>query len=204
MVRRSFLSRLHADEHGSTIVEFAIIAPVVGMLLFGAFDVGHTLYMRAVLQGELQKAARDSALETGSSAAQLLIIDNKIKERVGTLASNATIEIKRRYYRTFTDASAALAEGWTDSNSNGKCDEGEPYVDRNLNNRWDADGGDGGQGGARDSTVYTVNVSYPRFFPIYKIIGGSDTTKVSAETVLRNQPYAEQSTYGTPKVGNCT
>ena len=196
--------RLRHDERGATIVEFAMIAPVMGLVLLGAFDIGHTLYMRAVLQGVLQKAARDSALEGGSEEDQLILIDDRVKTQVKAIANRAAIVIKRRYYRTFSDAAAAQAEDWTDSNANGKCDAGEPFVDRNLNNVWDADGGNNGQGGARDSTVYTVSVSYPRFFPVYNLIGGSNTIKLTAETVLRNQPYGDQGTYGTPKVGICT
>lgn len=198
------LRELRDDERGATVVEFAIIAPVMGLVLLGGFDVGHTLYMRAVLQGVLQKAARDSSLEKGTQQAQLEAIDRKVTAQVSAVANNGTIEIKRRYYRTFSEAAAAKAEDWTDSNGNGTCDDGEPYTDRNLNNHWDNDGADGGQGGARDSTVYTVTVSYPRFFPIYNFIGGSHRTRVSAATVLRNQPYADQGSYGTPKVGNCT
>ncbi|KRC81944.1 TadE/TadG family type IV pilus assembly protein [Sphingomonas sp. Root241] len=206
MRRISFLRHpraLRDDERGSTVVEFAIIAPVMGLVLLGGFDVGHTLYMRAVLQGVLQKAARDSALESGSQQTQLDSIDRKIKSQVAALANNGTIEIKRRYYRTFSDVAAAKAEDFTDSNGSGKCDAGEPYTDSNLNNIWDADGGNGGQGGARDSTLYTVTVSYPRFFPIYRMVGGSNTTRVTAATVLRNQPYADQGAYGTPQVRNC-
>lgn len=193
-----------SDTRGATVVEFAIIAPVMGLVLLGAFDVGHTLYMRAVLQGVLQKAARDSALQGGSTQEQLDKIDQQIRLQATALANKGTIDIKRRFYRTFSEAAAAKAEDWTDTNSNGVCDAGEPYTDSNLNNVWDADGGNGGQGGARDSTVYTVTISYPRFFPVQNFIGGSPSTKVSATTVLRNQPYADQGSYDAPKVRNCT
>ncbi|MDQ9783691.1 hypothetical protein, partial [Serratia marcescens] len=85
---------------------------------------------------------------------------------------------------------------WTDTNENGICDDGEPYQDDNNNNVWDPDGGNAGQGGAKDRTVYTVTMTYPRFFPLYKMIGGSNTTKISASTVLQNQPYGDQGSYG--------
>ena len=203
MRRLSLLRGLRKNERGAAVVEFAIIAPVMGLVLLGGFDIGHTLYARAVLQGVLQKAARDSALESGSQDAQLILIDKKIKAQVYALANNATIDIKRRYYRTFQDVAAARAEDWTDANGNGTCDAGESFTDSNRNNVWDADGGNGGQGGARDSTLYTVTVTYPRFFPVYRLIGGSNITKISAATVLRNQPYADQGSYGAPKAGNC-
>lgn len=194
---------LRLDRRGSTIVEFAIIAPVMGLLLLGAFDTAHSLYMRSVLQGIVQKVARDSALESGTVADQQTALDNKVRASVSAIANNATITFTRRFYRTFSDAAAAAPEAYTDTNHNGTCDQGEPYQDENNNNAWDRDGGDAGQGTAKDRTVYTVSVSYPRFFPLYKIIGGSNTTRISAATVLENQPYGDQGSYGTAVVRNC-
>ncbi len=201
---RRLLPRLRRDQRGATVVEFAIVAPVMGLVLLGSFDVGHTLYMRATLQGILQKAARDSTLEDSTDANVQTTLDNKIITQVKALANNSTITITRRFYRTFSAASAAKAETWTDTDHNGTCNGGEPYEDANLNNNWDKDGGDAGQGGAKDAVLYTVNVSYPRFFPLYNFIGGSHTTKLSASTVLKNQPYGDQGSYGTMKVKNCT
>ena len=198
------LGRLRRDTRGVTVVEFAIIAPVLGLVLLGAFDVGHTLYMRSVLQGILQKAARDSTLEDAADTTVQSTIDTKVKRQVKALANNANIQISRRFYRTFSEAAAAKEENWIDTDMDGTCDNGEPYEDANLNNKWDRDGGDEGQGGARDAVLYTVTVSYPRMFPVYNLIGGSHTTKVSASTVLRNQPYGDQGNYAAPKVRNCT
>lgn len=175
----------------------------MGLLILGAFDTAHSLYMRSVLQGIVQKVARDSALEGGTVAAQQTALDNKVRASVRAIANNATIDITRRFYRTFSAAAAAQAETWTDTNANGTCDAGEPYQDANNNNNWDDDGGDSGQGGAKDKTVYTVEMSYPRYFPLYRLIGGSNTTRISAATVLANQPYGDQGSYGTPTVRNC-
>ena len=46
-----------------------------------------------------------------------------------------------------------------------------------------------------------IAVTYPRFFPLNNFIGGSSTTTVRAQTILRNQPYGDQ---GTPAVRSCT
>ncbi len=202
-LRRATPDALARDESGVTVVEFAMVAPVLGLVLLGAFDVAHTLYARAALQGIVQKAARDSTLETSAELETQAVLDNKVRSQVRALANNATIAITRRYYRTFTDAAVARAEAWTDTNANGTCDSGEPYEDANRNNTWDRDGGDDGQGGAKDVTLYTVTMSYPRFFPIYRMVGGSTTTKLTASTVLRNQPYSDQNSYGAPQVRNC-
>jgi len=203
-LRRSRPRDLGRDQRGATLVEFAIVAPVLCVMLLGAFDMAHTLYTRSVLEGTLQKAARDASLELGTDADVRAVIDQKVRDQVTPLVGDAAIVFSRRFYRTFSDAAAARAENWTDSDANGTCDNGEPYDDENYNDVWDADGGNDGQGGAKDATLYTVRVSYPRFFPINGLIGGSNTTRLSASTVLRNQPYGDQGSYEAPQVRNCT
>lgn len=198
------LRALGSDERGAALVEFAIVAPVLSLLLVGGFDVAHILYTRSALQGIVQKTARDSGLESSTATATQTAIDAKVTKQIKALANNATISFSRRYYRTFSDAAAAQAETWTDTNGNGTCNNGEPYTDENNNGVWDADGGDDGQGGAKDKTVYTVNISYPHMFPLWKFIGGSNTVNLSASTVLMNQPYTDQGSYTvTNTIRNC-
>lgn len=200
---RGVLPRLRDDRRGVTAIEFAIIAPVFCMLLMGGFDTAHSLYMRGALQGIMQKAGRDSSLEGGTATSAQATLDTKVTNGVRAIANNANIVFTRRYYRSFTKAAIAQAESWTDTNGNGTCDAGEPYQDANLNSNWDRDGGDSGQGGAKDATIYTATVTYPRVWPLWRYIGGSSTTKIVATTVLRNQPYDKQSSYGTSVVRNC-
>lgn len=194
------------DTRGATILEFALVLPILCTLMFGGFDFAHSLYMQAVLQGTLQKAARDSTLE-GSSPDT---IDTAVRTQVLKLNKSGTVTFNRRYYRTFSQAATAQAEPFTDTNGNGICDgpngatPGESYTDNNNNNIWDRDGGDGGQGGARDVVVYTATISYPRLFPIDRFIGGRGTTTLSATTVLTNQPFGDQASYSAPTVKQCT
>ena len=197
------LGRFRRDNRAATAVEFAIVAPVMCLVIIGASDMAHNLYTRGVLQGVVQKTARDATLESSTDAQAQATLDNKVRAQVYALASNATVDIKRRYYRTFSQAAAAQAEPWTDTDHNGTCNAHEPYQDNNNNAVWDADGGNSGQGGAKDRTLYTVTVTYPRLFPIDGLIGGSDTVKLVATTVLENQPYDDQGTYGAATVKNC-
>lgn len=207
MTRRHSLRRLAGDRRGATIIEFAIVAPVLCALLFGALDIAHTLYLRAVLQGVVQKVGRDSTLETGLAGNTQADLDAKVTAQARLLHNNSTVTISRKWYRSFSNAAKAQFEPFTDTNGNGICDgpqgstPGEPYEDNNGNQKWDADGANAGQGGAKDAVIYSVTISYPRIFPIDKIIGGSPTTSVTASTVLRNQPYGDQ---GSATVRNCT
>lgn len=203
MRARAFPRRLGGDERGVTVVEFAMVAPIMCLLLLGAFDFAHTLYTRGVLQGIVQKVARDATMEEEDPIVASRALDDKVKKQVYAMRNDAKLNFDRRFYRSFSEAAAAKPEPWTDTNKNKKCDAGEPYQDNNLNKAWDKDGGNAGQGGARDAVVYTVEMTYPRILPVYNFIGGSKTTKLTAVTLLRNQPFDSQGSYGDPVVRNC-
>jgi Flp pilus assembly pilin Flp len=196
-------SLIATDQEGISVTEFGLIAPVVATMLLGAMDVGHSLYMRTVLDGAIQEIARDSSLEDGGVLAKQETIDFKLKQQVKKLHKDAEVTVKRRYYRNFTNAFDAEAEEYTDTNNDGECNNGEPYVDANLNEVWDSDGGDAGQGGAKDVSIVTVTVSYKRLFPMASLAGLSDNVTIAANTVLANQPYGDQAQYGTAQTRNC-
>lgn len=205
------LRRLSTAEDGVTILEFGLIAPMLCVLLLGSFDIAHTLYMKSVLQGAVQKAARDGTLETasGNTSTPRDTIDTRVSNQLKKLNNAATISITRRFYKTFSNAAAAQAEIFTDTDApsnfhDNKCNNNEGFQDRNGNGVFDRDGGDSaGRAGARDNVVYTVTISYPRMFPLDKLIGGNGTTTLSARTVLANQPYGDQTQYGPQIPGHC-
>ncbi len=187
------------DSSGATIVEFALVLPVLLLTLLGLFDLGYNMYTAQMLQGAIQNAARLSTLQ-GASDKQAGI-DAVVTRAVHAVVPNATLGFNRRAYASFSDV--ARPEDFTDINANGTCDAGEPFEDANANGTWDADAGSDGFGGARDAVLYTVTVDYPRAFPVARLIPGqSDHLALTAVTVLRNQPFNIQNT---PAVatGNC-
>jgi hypothetical protein len=175
-------------------------------MILGALDIGHTLYMQGTLQGTVQKAARDGSLESasGSTAATRDALDTVVRNQLQTLHRAATVTFDRRFYRSFSEAALARAETFTDTNADTRCNNGEAFEDRNNNGVRDLDGADSvNNAGARDNVVYTVTISYPRLFPLDRMVGGSGTVRLSAATVLSNQPYGDQGSYGSPTVGHC-
>ena len=186
------------DDSGATLIEFAIVAPVMLLMLIGFFDLGHSMYVRAVLQGAVQKAGRDSGLESGTINAGS--IDTKVQAQVRAVTgSRATFSSRRQSYSSFSQV--ADPEAYVDANSDGNYDVGECYEDENGNGSWDADMGRSGQGGASDIVLYSTTVSYPRLFPMAGLLGWSPDISVSASTILRNQPYGAQTI---PSVTRCT
>ncbi|WP_294093907.1 TadE/TadG family type IV pilus assembly protein [Sphingomonas sp.] len=185
MTLRARFTRLLRDRRGVAVTEFAILAPVLMVTLMGLMDLSFQAYTRAVLEGAIQKAGRDSGIE-GATATE---IDAKVTAAVKQVANRASVTFDRRSYSTFGNIKA---ERFTDTNGNGIRDPNECYDDVNGNGMWDADPGKTGQGGANDVTLYTVTATYPRMFPLGALLGWSSTETISAKTLLKNQPYATQ------------
>lgn len=195
---RQFASRLLRDSRGAALVEFAMISPLLIVSLMGLFDMGYNMYMNSLLQGAIQKAARDSTIENAGASAST--IDAKVTEAVHDIVPGAVLTFTRKSYTNFSDV--GQPEDYSDVNKDGTCDNGEPFEDANGNGIWDADRGSSGQGGARDAVLYTVIVTYARAFPIAQLIGQDPTWTGQAQTVLRNQPYGLQAS-GAATAGNC-
>ncbi|OJV33887.1 TadE family protein [Sphingomonas sp. 67-36] len=185
----ALLHRLRRDRRGATIVEFAIVAPVMLLLLMGLADVIYQGYVQSALTGAVQKAARDATIEGNGNVQNTDALDAKVQAMVRKIAPAATFSSTRKSYAYF---GAAAPEPFVDSNHNGVRDAGECFTDINGNGVWDSDPGANGQGGASDVTMYTMTATYPRLFPIAKMVGWSSKLTISAMTFLKNQPYATQ------------
>jgi Flp pilus assembly protein TadG len=196
-MRPSFIRTLRDDRRGAALVEFALVTPVMLIMLMGFGDMLYQVYTQSILNGELQKAARDSGIEGG--AASTSTIDAKVQTMVKKIAPSATFTSTRKSYDSFSEVAP---EPFTDTNGNGIRDPGECFTDENGNGTWDQDPGATGQGGASAVTVYTMTATYPRLFPVAGLLGWPTTQTVSATTLLKNQPYATQTT--TANVTVCT
>lgn len=188
---------LARDRRGVTIIEFAIISPVMLLLIMGLGDILYQEYAQSILNGALQKAGRDSSIQGGGDNTGT--IDTKVVSLVSTIMKTPTQACPataagswcsvRKNYDTFTQVAP---EPFTDSDGDGRCDHGEPFYDQNANGTWDADPGNAGQGGANDVTLYTMTITYPRLFPVAGMMGWASTQTIAASTLLKNQPYATQ------------
>jgi len=182
-----FLARLRDDVRGSPIAEFAVVAPTMLLLIMASMDLAYSSYVTSVLEGEIQKASRDSGME--GSGEQLAAIQAKAENQVRIIVRNATFTPLRKSYTSYL---TAKPERFTDTNSNGQRDAGECFDDVNANSQWDSDPGNDGQGGPNDVAAYTMQMSFPRLFPLAGMIGLSSTETITVKTYLRNQPYNAQ------------
>ena len=102
-----FNSKRRLDgEQGAVAVEFALILPVLLVLVFGIVDFGHAWYMRHVLQNSCREGARYATrYQTDGSGDRLLpsaltptiqnyILNTTLKNGdSGLLASNADVHV---------------------------------------------------------------------------------------------------------------
>jgi hypothetical protein len=196
--RRSLLQRLIGDRSGATLTEFAFVGPVLILMIMGIFDMAHTQYTNALMNGALQKAGRDLTLENAGS--QQATIDQKVRTEVlKVVPETATVTFEKLSHFDFADIGES--EEYDDDNGDGFCNDNEVFVDANGNDQWDADRGRTGIGGARDAVLYTAVVTYPRLFPMYGLAGMPQDVTLKASTVLRNQPFDEQDR--STETGNC-
>jgi Flp pilus assembly protein TadG len=195
-VRRLLLRRprLGRDEKGATLVEFAFVAPVLVLTLFGIFDLGYKSYVASVLQGALHEAARLGTVGHKTTAQ----LDAHIQNRLVKFSRNATITITHNSYLDFSGVK--VPETITsDTAPTGQYNVGDCYQDANANNQYDTDRGKAGMGNSEDVLHYSITINYPRLFPLARIVGWSATDTVTSSTVFRNQPYGSRVTAVTVK-----
>jgi Flp pilus assembly protein TadG len=188
MMMQHAIKRLGRDERGVSAVEFALLAPLFFLFLFGIFDITYQFYGKAVLNGAVEEAGRMATIEANSSDPSAL--DAAVRAQVNRANKNAVLTFSRKSYKDFTDV--GMGEEFTDDNGNGVRDDTECYEDANNNAAWDNDRGAAGNGGAKDVVVYTVSMTYNRIFPMWKMLGQPQSKTITTQTILRNQPFDEQ------------
>ncbi len=192
------MKKLWTNQDGATLTEFGFVGPILILMIMGIFDMAHTQYTHAMMNGAMQNAGRDLTLESAGS--QVATIDQTVIDQVKSVVpKNAEITLEKLSHFEFSDIGEA--EEWDDDDGDGLCNNNELFVDANNNGQWDANRGKEGIGGARDAVLYTAIVEYERLFPMYGLAGLPQKVKLRASTVLRNQPYDEQNLR--VDTGNC-
>jgi Flp pilus assembly protein TadG len=180
--------RMLRDRRGTTIVEFAIVAPCLVMLLIGMMDLGLRAYVGVQLQGALEQAARQV---TVSSATGTATITGLVSRQIQRILPRATVVVTPSNYYDFVHVGKPEPIT-TDTAPIGTYNAGDCFQDLNGNGVWDADSGGTGTGGSDDIVYYQATVTYPNLLPVGRLLGFSGTTQVTGTTMMKNQPYGSQ------------
>lgn len=188
---------LRGDANGATALEFAIVAPIMLLIICGLLNLSFQAYLQAMLDGAVNDAARNSTLE-GNSADQSAV-DAKVRRQLRTVLGTAAPTFERLNFYSIADI--GKPEDYEENGTQPGRQAGECYFDYNNNARYDLDRGRAGQGGANDFVQYKVTLAYANFFPI-RLFGQTDRTTLVGTSVLRNQPYTDQAAVGQRRI--CT
>jgi Flp pilus assembly pilin Flp len=196
-VVRSFICRLSSDQRGATIIEFAMVALPLSVLIMGGLDLGHQAYIRSTMQGALNDAARRAAVQdpqfaaSGSTTEER--VTNTILEQLSPIAPGAAITISQANFYDFSGIGNP-EKLMTDVNGNGAYDaaDGDCFSDLDEDGVYDTDSGRTGIGAANDVVFYTADIDMPRLLPVASLIGFSPNYRMSVSTAIRNQPFGAQ------------
>jgi Flp pilus assembly protein TadG len=180
--------RLASDRRGATVLEFALVIPVVCVLLTAGFELGFRVYLTAVVQGALLEASRRASVGDATEAT----IEQMIKSRVAVISNGANVkETKKENFYNFSNVGRPEKIKF-DKSGNGVYDPlDDCYEDANNNNSYDYNS-NLGLGTADDIVRYTVRVEYPNIMPVRRMLGWGAKQTITASTVLRNQPFTSR------------
>ena len=184
---RHLFGRLRRDQRGVNIVEFGFVAAPLVLVLLVIVDFGYRLYLEVVVEGTINKAARRATVGGVTTTA----IDDYVKSQLVAFSKNAVVTITKKSYYDFSHVNKP-EKLTTDTNGNGQLDSGDCFEDANNNGTFDTDAGSAGLGNSDDIVYYQVSVVFPRLVPLGSFLGFSANETVTANTVLRNQPYGNQ------------
>lgn len=183
-----FLDRFRRCEQGVTAVEFAIVVPVLLLMLFGIIEFSLMMFASNMLESATAVSSRlgkTGYSESGMSRAQTIL--QSVASHAGGVIHSDRLRVTSTYYAQFDQIGDA--EPWTDTNRNSLADAGE-YSDVNGNGQYDADMGLAGYGDANDIVVYTVSYPWNIMTPIMReLIGTNGIYTITTHAVVKNEPY---------------
>ncbi len=180
------LRRFLRNRRGSSLVEFAIMAPLTITMLIGIVELGMVFLVSSSLENAVLASSRFGI--TGSTADGTTredVIRDVIEQNTYGLVPLDEVTIDTIVYDNFSDIGEP--EPFADTNANGVFDTGEPFTDVNGNGQYDTDVGLAGLGGPGDIVLYRIRYQIQSltqlFDPFFTVIDHSATVAV------RNEPF---------------
>ena len=180
---------IHADERGIVAPEFAIISPLLIIMIIGIFELGTIMLVNSLMEGAMRDASRYGITgreEEGVTREDY--IRQMVDEKTLGFVDMDNVSLETLVYPDF--GSIGDGETYVDGNGNGDYDEGETFTDTNDNGIWDSDIGEVGAGGADDVVLYRVRYDWEIMTPFFSNLLGSDGAfALQASIAVRNEPW---------------
>jgi Flp pilus assembly protein TadG len=187
----------HAE--GSTIVEYAIIAPVLMLLILGIVEYNMVMYGMAVLDGAITIAAREGHTgyvnSTSSGTCPSPVVNGTLTPQTQAQYINCLIGVhvgglfdtsKLQISYVDTGSSAFNAASDTPTFPSGPCTNNPALANPPTFPMCTESSQTAG-----DIVVYTVTYPWPIYTPIVQsFLGSHGTFTLSASAVVKNEPYS--------------
>ncbi len=178
------------SQEGALAIEFAVLAPVLIILLMGIVEFGLIMFANTVLEGATSMGARIGKSGTGGTGGtREQYIRNQIKTLSGGLLDPNNVVITTQPYPTYSTSGSPPAEPCITPTCGGGT-AGVDYTDLNGNGVYDLVRSDAGLGG--DVVVYRSTYNWPLKTPLIAQIighGGDNIFPITAVTTVRNEPF---------------
>lgn len=209
--------RFARQGEGATMIEFALIFPIVLMISFGILEISLCMASLVTLEGGLKEASRygittqstappdvnkvPTAFKVGNDN-RLMTIGYILNENTLDLIDLNTATITTQVYSSFS--AVQDGEQYNDVNLNNQYDVGEPFSDTNCNGVRDGPGAAStGIGAAGNIVVYTVAYNWRILTPIIgQWLGKPDPNNagryiipMSSSIVVKNEPNLSGSSF---------
>ncbi|MEO0499252.1 MAG: TadE/TadG family type IV pilus assembly protein [Pseudomonadota bacterium] len=188
------LRRLNSDERGTTLVEFALLAPTLMLMVTGAVEFGHLAMARSALEGATMVSAR-VAMTGACPESREEDMQNFIHKRMSSFATVADVSGKKSLpeitVRNFGQdvGNVGSPEPFVDDDKNGEYTPGESFDDLNGNGKWTSGVHVRGDlGGPGDVIQYEAEFKAANLFPYTKWFVESGHATLKASTIVRNEP----------------
>jgi hypothetical protein len=175
---------------GVTMIEFALIAPVLFLLIMGIIEFALVMYVSAILEGATSSGSRfgkTGFAPAGQSAEQY--IRTEIQRLAGGFIDLNKLTITILAYDTFSNVGQA-EPCFTALCGSGAS--GVDYKDVNGNGHRDLDMGKADDPGAGGEVVlYRVSYPWPLFTPLIRNFLGDANGNYVVTTIatVRNEPF---------------
>ncbi len=185
-----FLNRILRDRQGTSALEFALVSPVVILLIVGTMEFAMIGFRTTILEGGLREAARfgtTGATMPGTADREAAIIAI-VNDHANVLFSVTDAELSTLVYPDFSQIGEP--EPYTDEDASGDWNDPEPYTDVNCNGEYDEDIGLAGAGGGSEVVLYTVDLEVDSLTGLIDhLIAESGKIPLSATIAIRNEPF---------------
>jgi len=177
------------NEDGASAVEFALLLPVLLLIVLGIVEYGLYLFGASVLQDALGEAARFGITgRTLPGITRTAAIRAVFERRLAPPLDPDEITFETLVYPDFD--SIGRPEPFEDRNGNGVRDPGELFTDVNGNGRWDPDMGTPGAGGPDSVVLYRARHPWRPLTPLFRWVFGDGAVLV-ATVAVRNEPFPD-------------